>query len=314
MRIEQLVSKAQHLARLADEPSGCASLMEEKKRSHLPGLVVMCRTHPGQVEAPICGPVFGLVLQGSTEISAGMQSLSIASGDLLVVSHDLPVATRVTHAAPFAPYLAVLISVDLTIIRSLAEQIGEDWGENKHAQTLEAGSAEPALIEAVDRYLSLPENSVEANVIIPLIRREVHFRVLVGRHGGMLRNLLLPGSHASKIAKAIALIQDGARERLSLSSLASAVEMGLSSFHHHFRSIAGTSPLQYQKDIRMIEAKRLLSLGGRTVTSVALEVGYESASQFSREYSRKFGAPPRNDLPRTGRAKGRAAGGRTLDL
>lgn len=191
------------------------------------------------------------------------------------------------------------MSIDLSIIRSLSEQIGNSDIENKHARSLEVSTAEPALIEALGRYLSLPGNSVEAEVLAPLIRREIHFRLLTAPHGAMLRNLLSPGGHASKIAKAIKLIRLGYRAPLALPSLANAVGMSQSSFHAHFKSITGTTPLQYQKDLRMIEAKQLLSEGAHTVTSAAFVVGYESASQFSREYARKFGTSPKHDLLQT---------------
>ncbi|NLS20695.1 AraC family transcriptional regulator [Rhizobium sp. P40RR-XXII] len=296
MKIEDLVPLAERLAILANETWRCASLVNDSENSDLPGLVVVRKTHPSQVEASIYNPVLGLVLQGSAEVSAGAQSVSFTPGDLLLVSHELPVATRIRHASLLAPYLAVFVSIDLGIIRSLAEQAGDSEVENKNARSLEMSTAEPALIDALGRYLSLSGSSVEADVLIPLIRREVHFRMLVAPHGGMLRNLLSPGGNASKIAGAIKIIRANFRKPLALGELASAVGMSQSSFHAHFKSITGATPLQYQKDLRMIEARRILSEGSHTVAAAAFIVGYESASQFSREYARKFGASPRHDL------------------
>lgn len=130
----------------------------------------------------------------------------------------------------------------------------------------------------------------------PLIRREIHFRLLLARHGAMLRQLVRQESAASRISKAIGKIRQDFKTQIAVSELARTAGMSVSSFHEHFRTLTATTPLQYQKDLRLIEARQLLIDGTRSVSNVAFEVGYESPTQFSREYSRKFGVSPRRDL------------------
>ena len=130
----------------------------------------------------------------------------------------------------------------------------------------------------------------------PLIRREIHFRLLRASHGAMLRQLLRHESAASRIAKAINRIRQEFKTQISVSDLAHIAGMSASTFHEHFKNLTATSPLQYQKNLRLIEARRLLMDGTQSISSVAFDVGYESPTQFSREYSRKFGASPRKDI------------------
>jgi AraC-like DNA-binding protein len=136
--------------------------------------------------------------------------------------------------------------------------------------------------------------------MMPLIRKELHFRLLLAPHGAMLRQLVSHDSHASCIARAIERIRESFRAPLAVPELAQAAGMSPSSFHKHFKTITETTPLQYQKDLRLLEARRLLQEGHHSVSETAFEVGYESPTQFSREYARKFGASPRNDIARAG--------------
>ena len=145
------------------------------------------------------------------------------------------------------------------------------------------------------RYLDLLDHPKDARVLAPLVRRELHYRLLMSSSGGMLRSLLRRDSHASRIADAIGSLREGFRGPLDIGALARHAGMSPSSFHKHFRSVTRTTPLQYQKDLRLAEARALLRGGRHSVSTAAFEVGYESPSQFSREYSRKFGLPPQSD-------------------
>ena len=149
------------------------------------------------------------------------------------------------------------------------------------------------------RYLDLMDKPLDAQVLGPMILKELHFRLLLSPIGGMLRNLLSVDSHASRIAKSIQQIRVRFREPLVVGALARVAGMSPSSFHHHFKSVTGTTPLQYQKDLRMIEARTLLERGVPSVSFAGFEVGYESATQFSRDYSRKFGCSPKHHLTRS---------------
>lgn len=246
-----------------------------------------------EFEAAIYDPIACLILQGEKQVAVGEQSVTLGPGMSLIVGHDLPVTSRITKADPKTPYRALLIVLDLEIVRSLYDEVRESAFQKTNDDVLGVGETDPALVDALGRYLALVNKPMEAKVMAPLILREIHFRLLLAPHGGMLRRLLRQDSHASRIGLAIEQIRRGFRTPLRVSELAEIAGMSTSSFHDHFRSVTATTPLQFQKELRLVEARRLLSDQNLQVSSVAFEVGYESPTQFSREYTRKFGVPPR---------------------
>lgn len=259
------------------------------------GVVLLRHREPTSWTATVYDPVVCLILQGRKETAARDRSVALSAGDALVVSHDLPVVARITEAAPGRPYLAAIVSLDTHLLRRLFDEVGELPSDGTDLHALAAHPADPGLIEALSRYLALAGNPDEARVLLPLIRKEVHFRLLMAPNGGMLRQLLRPGSHASHVARAVRHLREHFRAPVSVPELARSVGMSPSSFHKHFKAVTSTTPLQYVKELRLLEARRLLSEGGHTVSSAAYEVGYESPNQFSREFSRKFGVSPRRD-------------------
>jgi AraC-like DNA-binding protein len=261
----------------------------------LPNLFVMRKEEISALEAVVYNPVICLILQGAKETTVGRQSVKLRVGDALLVSHDLPVVSKITLASPDIPYLALILSIDLGVIRSLYEQVGETVIEVPNARSLSAGPADPSWVEPLDRYLSLAGKPLEAKVLGPAILREVHFRLLMSPIGGMLRNLLSVDSHASRVGKAILKIRADFSKPLAVAILAETAGMSPSSFHEHFKSVTGTTPLQFQKDLRMIAARDLLQSGQNTVSAAGYEVGYESPTHFSRDYTRKFGVAPSKD-------------------
>lgn len=262
----------------------------------LPGLSVYRRDAASDIEAFVYRPAICLILQGSKVTSIGDQVVELRPGDALVVSHDLPVVSRITRASAREPYLAVILSLDLGIIRSLYDQIGDEHAADSHARSLTAGPTDPAWLAPLVRYFELMRNPLDAEVLGPSVRLEIHYRLLVSPIGGMLRKLAAADSHASRVAAAIQRVRANFRSPLSVPDLAKTVGMSASSFHQHFKSVTGTTPLQYQKDLRLIEAKALLVDKNRTVTEIAYAVGYESPTHFSRDYGRKFGLPPSRDV------------------
>lgn len=269
--------------------------------SEQPKMVVVHDYTSMRLEKHVYRPVLCLVLQGEKEVWIGDRRVVMHTGQALIVSHDLPVSTRILDATPDKPYIAIVIEIDLALVRSLYDETNGALPATKDAQSVDVGEAEDELVDAVGRLFALHANPLQAKVLEPLIRREIHFRLLMADHGGMLRELLRMDSHAGRVAKAIRRIHDGFQQALSVPDLARHAGMSPSTFHEHFKAVTGTSPLQYQKDIRLIEARRLLvegtSEGGRrSVSSVAFDVGYESPTQFSREYSRKFEKTPRDEL------------------
>lgn len=245
-------------------------------------------------EAVVYNPVICLILQGRKEMNVGQQFVELREGDVLLVSHDLPVASKITQASTERPYQALIFSLDLSILRGLYEQVSEAVSHKDHATSLSASKADPAWTEPMVRYLELMNTPIDARVLGPMILKEVHYRLLLSPIGGMLRNLLSVDSHASRIAKSIQWIRAKFREPLVVGALAQVAGMSQSSFHEHFKNVTGTTPLQYQKDLRMIEARTLLERGVPSVSFAGFQVGYESVTQFSRDYSRKFGCSPKH--------------------
>ncbi|MEP0520485.1 MAG: AraC family transcriptional regulator [Hyphomicrobiales bacterium] len=264
--------------------------------TEIPSLVVLRNNHPTVLDGVLYNPVMCLILQGRKDTYVGERRLSFGAGESLIVSHDLPVMAQITEASADKPYIALVFSIDLKIVRSLYDEIEESDIDDQVKSAFDVGHADTELIGALERLFDLVDRPQEAKVMMPLLIREIHFRILMARHGAMLRQLLHRDSHASRIAKAINRIKEAYAKSLTVADLAKIAGMSASSFHEHFKAVTSTTPLQYQKDIRLLQARRLVRDGDRSISQVAFEVGYESPTQFSREYARKFGLSPRNDL------------------
>jgi AraC-like DNA-binding protein len=251
------------------------------------GLSLVRQDTRSAFEASLYEPVLCLILRGRKQVSIGGQTLSFGPRECLLVSHDLPVCSRVTSA----PYLALVLQIDAATIRKLRYEVAESVLDGERPRAAVSHRADSGLLDALRRYLAVAESPSDAKVLGPLISQEIHYRLLVAPFGGMLRRLVRHDSNASAIARAIGHIRGDIRSSIAIPDLARRVGMSASSFHKYFKTITSTTPLQYQKELRLLEARRLLETGGASVTTVAYEVGYESTSQFSREYARKFGVP-----------------------
>jgi len=261
----------------------------------LAGLELLRHHLPTTFEAMLYEPVICLIVQGKKETTFGNHTFEVKPGDLILVSHDVPVISRITEV----PYLSVLLKVEIALLRSLYDEVAETALDSSHARAMAQQQADPPLLESLQRYLALTASPMDTKVLGPLILKEIHYRLLMAPFGGMLRHLVRYDSPASAIARAIADIRRDFRTAIAIPALAQRVGMSESSFHKHFKAITCSTPLQYQKDLRLLEARRLLTTGGVSVSTAAYEVGYESPTQFSREYARKFGVPPSKNLAHT---------------
>jgi len=268
---------------------------EDVAETGVPGLMAFGARTPMAIESCFYETIFCLNLQGQKEVQLGDQRFNYGAGTSVIASHDLLVRAEVTEASAETPYLSLAVFIDLGMIRSLAMEIAESSRSDMNPAAFDVCDASPNLIDAMARYFDLIENPDDARVLGPLIKKEIHYWLLTAPNGGMLQRLLHDSSHASRIAQAIAQIRSQPSSPISNAELAKSVGMSVSSFHEHFKAITQTTPLQYQKNMRLTEARQLLLEGGRTVLETALQVGYESPTQFSREYSRKFGIPPSQD-------------------
>jgi AraC-like DNA-binding protein len=251
----------------------------------------------GNLETTACSaafyePIMCLVLQGAKEARIGGRVVRYSAGDTLIVSHAVPVEAAVIQASAERPYTALALRLDLALARSLFDEIGGGAETGTAPHTLDAAASDAALIDAVARLFRMSRDPVEARALAPLVLREIHFRLLRARHGSMLRQLLRHESPASRVSKAISYIRENYKAAIPVAVLATEAGMSVSAFHEHFKSVTSTTPLQYQKELRLLEARRLLTSGAHSVASAAFDVGYESPTQFSREFSRKFGMTP----------------------
>lgn len=264
--------------------------------SPFPNLVLLRHFAPTAFEAMVYEPVVCLILQGSKETTLDSRSFHVDQGQSVIISHDLSVSARITAASAKCPYVALVLKLDLAMLRNLYESTDLNDSDRGAADAIAVGRIDDALADALKRYLMLAEDPADTPVLGPLIIKELHYRLLMAPHGAMLRRLMWRNSHASNIFRALENIRENFRAPLAIPAVAKAAGMGVSSFHTHFKAITGTTPLQYQKDLRLMEAKQILMAGRHSVSSAAFEVGYESPTQFSREYKRKFGHSPATDL------------------
>lgn len=260
-------------------------------------LTVMRIDRPTPIDATCYEPVICLILQGSKEIELGARSVRAARGQSIIVSHDLPIRSRIVEASTDRPYLVAIVRLDVGTLRGLADGIEDTDPASPDQVALEVSTAGPEVVDTLRRLLALADTPADADVLAPLVLKELHYRLLQADHSTLLRRLLRRDSHASRIAKAIARIRDDLAEPLSVSELARVAAMSPSTFHQHFKQLTATTPLQYQKSLRLLEARRRIREDGRSVTEAAFEVGYQSSTQFSREYHRTFGRAPREDRP-----------------
>jgi len=251
---------------------------------------------PTQLNACFYHPIACIILQGSKEAIIGDEKISYSAGMSLIASHSVPAFSRIVEASEDAPYIGLAICLNLGILRSLQNEIGELAILENTFKPLNTGQSSDALIDAMGRYFALQGKPLEMKVMGPLILKEIHFLLLKASNGDMLRHLTGQDSHVSKVTQAIDLIRSHYKTTLSVPDLAKNVGMSTSSFYNHFKQVTRSTPLQYQKELRLIEAQRLIREENTPVSTAAFEVGYESPTQFSREYSRKFGKTPRQEL------------------
>lgn len=238
-------------------------------------------------------PALCLILQGGKQTIVDGRTLDLAQGDTVLISHHVPVQAQITDASADRPYLALIIRINMAIIREFAIEIQSMSRTSEATYSVTSAAAHDDLLETTYRLLKALDDPLESKLIGPSIYRELHLRILQAPHGGMLRRMASGDSMANGIARAIKFMREHYRDNLSVASIASEAGMSESSLHQKFRSITGTTPKQYLKMLRLQEAQNALTLQGLSVAETALATGYKSVSHFSRDYARYFGAPPK---------------------
>jgi AraC-like DNA-binding protein len=243
-------------------------------------------------------PMINLILTGSKTMTVGDRTLRYDPATYFVMSVDLPAVGSVHPAADGKPYLAISLTLDATIVANLLAELPKPAGGGLYSSAFSVASVTPDLLDAWLRMLRLMDKPVEIAALAPAYEREILFRVLQGPLGWMLRDISTPDTAVVRIAAVIQWIRQNFASTLRVEALADMAALSVSAFHRHFKAVTALSPLQYQKRIRLLHARSLLIAGEGTATSVALDVGYESHTQFSREYARHFGLPPLKDAAR----------------
>jgi AraC-like DNA-binding protein len=240
-----------------------------------------------------------LIVQGSKRVMLGDEALIYGPERYLIASVDLPVTAALLEASPERPYLAIALSLDWREIASLMldePQQTVATAPVRSGRAMTTGLVSPPLLDAFNRLLSLLDQPEHIPALAPLIKREIQYRLLVSETGSRLREMATVNSQSHQIARAIAQLKARFAQPLRVEDLAREASMSVSTYHHHFKAMTAMSPLQYQKQLRLTEARRLMLSENLDASSAAFRVGYESPSQFSREYSRHFGTPPSKDL------------------
>jgi AraC-like DNA-binding protein len=261
------------------------------------GLVFHRWSRPTAASCNVYRPILSFVAQGAKRVALGDETRDYEYDQYLLVSFDLPIISEIRRATPEVPFLSLSLDLDLGSIADLMAHAGDLPSRDVPTERgLAVGRLTPELGDSLLRLVRLLQSPRDIPVIAPLIEREILFRLLVGEHGARLRHLVSVDSQSRHIARAIAWLRENYMEPLRIDVLAKIAAMSTSTFHLHFKAITAMSPLQYQKQLRLQEARRLMLSGAFDAASAGRHVGYESASQFSREYGRLFGAPPRRDL------------------
>lgn len=260
----------------------------------IPRLAMVQGKIPEHELAAVYDPMINLILQGSKCMTVGGRTLRYDPATYFIMSVDLPAVGEVHPAATGEPYLAVSLTLDPAIIADMLASAPRSAGRSD-GQGFSVAAVTPELLDAWVRLLRLIDQPDDIAVLAQAFEREVLYRVLQGPQGWMLRDIATPESALSRIHAAILWIRENFTVPLRVEALAAHVAMSVSAFHRQFKVVTNMSPLQFQKTIRLMQARRLMVTEALSAAAVAIRVGYESPSQFSREYSRMFGRPPGRD-------------------
>jgi len=271
------------------------------KESHVvtdvPGLSLRRWEAPTEQTSYIHEPSLCLVAQGAKRVMLGEELYTYDADHFLIASVDLPIVAQVTEASPEKPYLGLMLKLDPKMISQLVVDSNLPMPRTQQtSRGMAVSRVSSRMLGAFQRLLDLMDVPEDIPVMAPLIQREIVYRLLVGEQGPRLRQMGAAGTQSNQLAQAIDWLKKNYTQPLRVDDLAAHARMSTSTFHRHFRDLTAMSPLQFQKRLRLHEARRIMFTDHLDATSVAFQVGYESSTQFNREYSRVFGAPPLRDI------------------
>ncbi|SHN71618.1 AraC family transcriptional regulator [Desulfovibrio litoralis] len=266
-----------------------------KQNTKIDGLMISRQENKGTLENCFYTPTVGVIIQGCKYSRIGNDEYNYGALHCMVAGVDMPSLYRLTEASPEKPFLAISLGLDRYLIAQLIAEMQPSstfYSVKKSFKGVVVAKVELEILDAFSRLIDLIDYPDQIPVIAPLIKRELHYRLLLGFHGEWLREINTLGTQSNQIAKAISWLRKNYREPLLVENLAEQVNMAPSTFHRHFRQVTTLSPIQFQKRLRLYEAQRLMLTSSLDASSAAMTVGYESISQFNREYKRLFGEPP----------------------
>ena len=265
----------------------------------IPALTLHRRSAPSEPLHCIYNLGLGVVAQGHKQVLLGGEAIAYGPGQSMLTTIDLPVVSHVTRATVREPFLGMMLTLDVRSIVQIASEMDVPRSRRDDGSgSISFKALDAALLDALIRLVALLDEPALVPRLAPLIQQEITIRVLTGPHASQLRRLVTAGSPSQQIAKAVAWLKQNFVEALHGDDLTDRAHMSPSTFRQHFRALTGLSPLQYQKQLRLQEARQLMLNQNLDAGSAAGRVGYESASQFNREYNRLFGAPPQRDVKR----------------
>ena len=263
----------------------------------VPGLGCIKMSAPSMKMPGVYAPSLCVIVQGSKDVLLNEEIYTYSPSQFLAISVDLPILGQVTKASANEPYLCLQIDLDPKLMSELLTQsIDHPMTGGDTGRGLFVGQMDASLIDSVLRLTRLLDTPKDIPLLAPMILREIHYRLLTGEHAASVMQMAVTGSNMQRIADVIKKMKAEIARPMRVETLAEMARMSESSFHVHFKAITAMSPLQYHKRLRLTEARHIMISEHTDATSTAYRVGYESPSQFSREYSRMFGAPPGRDM------------------
>lgn len=293
---EVAIDKCKQLAALVDRRT--VSKGNGAHATEIDSLVFMRECNASTAIRGVSEPMLAIVVQGKKEGMLNEETYQYGVAQYLVVSVDLPLSGCVVEATPDQPYLGFKLKLDPAQLCDIIAQTNLSIGKQESVRGLFVSDAEPPLIDCAIRLTHLLETPQDIPFLAPMIIREIYYRLLMGEQGEAVRQIATSGSNMQRIAGVIKLIQADFTKPLRVEDLAEQANMSPASFHRHFKAVTSMSPLQYQKHLRLLRARQMMLAEDADASHTAYRVGYESPSQFSREYSRLFGAPPIQDIER----------------
>src|SRR5215217_2483994 len=275
------------------------SIREDGTVEPLEGLHLNRSSSPTEPVYGVSKPAFCVIAQGSKEILLGDDCYRYDPAHYLITTAELPVAGQITEASEERPYLSLRLELDPALVGSVMVESGHPAPRDHAAvKAIDVSPLDAGLLDAVVRLLRLLDSSTEARFLAPLVTREIVYRLLIGEQGGRLRHTAVLGGHRHLIARALERLRKDFDRPLRIEDVARELGMSVSGFHHHFKALTAMSPLQFQKQMRLQEARRLMLAEDLDAAGAGYRVGYSDASHFTREYKRLFGAPPMRDVER----------------